>query len=56
MSQQQFQAEVMDQLKIEDEFQDRLQDILSEVYIRGWQRGMKDAADIYDAKLREQAK
>lgn len=51
MSQQQFQAEVMDELKMQDvEFTDRLQEILNEVYIRGWQRGMQDAADIYEDK------
>ena len=54
MCEQQFQSEVMDELKMQDdEFTERLQEIINEVYIRGWQRGMQDAADIYERKENE---
>jgi hypothetical protein len=42
MSEQQFQAEVMDELKQKD----MMQEALKQAYIDGWTKGMKDAAEM----------
>ena len=42
MSEQQFQAEVMDQKKM----QDMMQEALKQAYIDGWTKGMEDAAEM----------
>jgi hypothetical protein len=42
MSQQQFQAEVMDELKL----QDMMQEKIKQAYIDGWTKGMEDAAEM----------
>lgn len=42
MSEQQFQAEVMDELKQ----QDMMQEALKRAYIDGWTKGMEDAAEM----------
>ena len=42
MSQQQFQAEVMDELKQ----QDLMQEALKRAYIDGWTKGMEYAAEM----------
>jgi len=47
MSEQQFQAEVMDQLKQEHDLSDRIQEAICRSYILGWEQGMQDAKDIY---------
>lgn len=42
MSEQQFQAEVMDKLKQ----QDLMQEALKQAFIEGWTKGMEDAAEM----------
>ena len=42
MSEQQFQAEVMDELKMQDVMQEKLK----QAYIDGWTKGMEDAAEL----------
>lgn len=42
MSEQQFQAEVMDHKKL----QDMMQEALKQAYIDGWTKGMEDAAEM----------
>jgi hypothetical protein len=42
MSEQQFQAEVMDELKQKD----MMQEALKQAYIDGWTKGMEDAAEM----------
>ena len=42
MSEQQFQAEVMDELKQ----QHMMQEALKQAYIDGWTKGMEDAAEM----------
>jgi len=47
MCEQQYQAEVMDQLKQEHDLSDRIQEAIRRSYILGWEQGMQEAKDIY---------
>jgi hypothetical protein len=51
MSEQQFQAEVMDQKKM----QDMMQEALKKAYIDGWTKGMEDAAEMLKLTIGEQS-
>jgi hypothetical protein len=51
MNEQQFQAEVMDQKKM----QDMMQEALKQAYIDGWTKGMEDAAEMLKLTKGEQS-
>lgn len=49
VSEQQFQAEVMDELKMQDVMQEKLK----QAYIDGWTKGMEDAAELLKTTMEE---
>jgi hypothetical protein len=51
MNEQQFQAEVMDELKQKD----MMQEALKQAYIDGWTKGMEDAAEMLKLTKGEQS-
>jgi hypothetical protein len=51
MCEQQYQAEVMDQLKQEHDLSDRIQEAIRKSYILGWEQGMQDAKDMYQTTM-----